>query len=116
MKPLTFKSYITSKWKRLTILIVLYTILLTVFFEDDDFTGLIDLSEKVDDIQKREEGEKVSHRQLVMSLFDKIVDRFNFVVITISSVGYGDVVPKSRRLRLVNAFFIILLIYIVYND
>lgn len=116
MKPFTFKNYVTSKWKRLTILIVLYTILLTVFFENEDFTGLIDLSEKVDDISKREEGEKVSHHELVMSLFDKIVDRFNFVVITISSVGYGDVVPKSRRLRLVNAFFIILLIYIVYND
>ena len=55
MKPLTFKNYVTSKWKRLTILIVLYTILLTVFFENDDFTGLIDLSEKVDDISKKEE-------------------------------------------------------------
>ena len=41
MKPLTFKNYVTSKWKRLTILIVLYTILLTVFFENDDFVKIV---------------------------------------------------------------------------
>ena len=112
-------QYVTSKWKRITILMALYTIILTVFFEDSDFTGLIDLGNKVDKIQKKvgaKDDEEPSHFELVTSLLDRMIERFTFVVITISSVGYGDVVPKTRRLRLVNAFFIMVLIYVLYND
>ena len=112
------KHYITSKWKRITILIILYTIVLTVFFDDSDFTGILAIDNTVNEIKETTEGEKPqpSHRQLVASLLDMIIERFTFVVITISSVGYGDVVPKSRRLRLVNSFFILLFVYVIYND
>ena len=117
MKPY-LTSYVTSKWKRITILIALYTIVLTVFFDNSDFTGLIDIENKVEKLQKEVEGgdKEPSRLEIVNSLLDTLIERFTFVVITISSVGYGDVVPKSRRLRLVNSFFIILLIYVVYND
>lgn len=118
MKPY-LTSYVTSKWKRITILIALYTIVLTVFFDNSDFTGLIDLESKVEKLQKEVEGGKdkqPSRLEIVNSLLDTLIERFTFVVITISSVGYGDVVPKSRRLRLVNSFFIIVLIYVLYND
>jgi len=113
------KSFVTSKWKRITVLIALYTILLTVFFDNSDFTGLIELEEKVDKIKKDVEGKgkkETTELELVVSLLDVLIERFTFVVITISSVGYGDVVPKSRRLRLVNSFFILVLIYVLYND
>ena len=118
MKPY-LTSYVTSKWKRITILIALYTIVLTVFFDNSDFTGLIDIDNKVEKLQKEVEGGKdkePSRLEIVNSLLDTLIERFTFVVITISSVGYGDVVPKSRRLRLVNSFFIIVLIYVLYND
>ena len=113
------KSFVTSKWKRITVLIALYTILLTVFFDNSDFTGLIELEEKVDNIKKDVAGKgqkETTELELVVSLLDVLIERFTFVVITISSVGYGDVVPKSRRLRLVNSFFILVLIYVLYND
>jgi hypothetical protein len=113
------KSFVTSKWKRITVLIALYTILLTVFFDNSDFTGLIELEEKVDKIKNDVDGKgqkETTELELVVSLLDVLIERFTFVVITISSVGYGDVVPKSRRLRLVNSFFILVLIYVLYND
>lgn len=112
------RHYITSKWKRITVLIILYTIVLTVFFDDSDFTGLLAIDNTVNEIKETAEGEKPkpSHTQLVVSLLDMLIERFTFVVITISSVGYGDVVPKSRRLRLINSFFILLFVYVIYND
>ena len=111
--------YVTSKWKRISVLIVLYTIILTVFFDNTDFTGLIDIEQKVGKIQKKvgaEDDGTISHYELVTSFLDTLIERFTFVVITISSVGYGDVVPKTRRLRLINSFFILVLIYVLYND
>jgi len=112
-------DYVTSKWKRISVLIILYTIVLTVFFDNSDFTGLIDIEKRVEDIQKKvgaKDDEKPSHYELVTSFLDILIERFTFVVITISSVGYGDVVPKTRRLRLLNSFFILVLIYVLYND
>lgn len=112
-------QYVTSKWKRISVLMVFYTIVLTVFFDNSDFTGLIDIEKKVGKIQKKvgaEDDETPSHYELVTSFLDTLIERFTFVVITISSVGYGDVVPKTRRLRLINSFFILVLIYVLYND
>ena len=58
MKPY-LTSYVTSKWKRITILIALYTIVLTVFFDNSDFTGLIDIENKVEKLQKEVEEVKI---------------------------------------------------------
>jgi len=59
------KSFVTSKWKRITVLIALYTILLTVFFDNSDFTGLIELEEKVDKIKRMlREREKKKQQNL----------------------------------------------------
>jgi hypothetical protein len=112
-------DYVTSKWKRISVLIILYTIVLTVFFDNSDFTGLIDIEKRVEEIQKKvgaKDDGTISHYELVTSFLDILIERFTFVVITISSVGYGDVVPKTRRLRLLNSFFILVLIYVLYND
>ena len=77
------------------------------------------IEQKVEKIQQKigaEDDETNSHYELVTSFLDTLIERFTFVVITISSVGYGDVVPKTRRLRLINSFFILVLIYVLYND
>ena len=42
-------------------------------------------------------------------------ERFYFVLVTTSAVGYGDVIPKSRRLKMVNSVYILILIYIMFE-
>ena len=108
-------SFITSKWRRITVLIIIYTIILTIFFDHNDFTGLLDINDKIDE-QEKDGEDKMFHPKRVLNFIDQLIERFTFVVVTISSVGYGDVVPKSRRLRLLNSFFILLLVYVVNND
>ena len=110
--------YLTSKWRKITILIALYTIILTVFFEDSDFTGIIEIGTTVDKIHKKMNAQhnESSEIELITTLLDKILERFIFVIVTISSVGYGDVVPKTKNLRIVNTLFIIVLIYTVFNS
>ncbi len=46
---------------------------------------------------------------------DIFLDRLSFVLVTVSTVGYGDIVPKRKSLRIINSLVIILLIYITFN-
>lgn len=92
-------------------LITLYTLFL-VQYEDDDFTGLLKIHENINDLKN---NKKESREEKIRSKVDKILDRLSFVLITVSTVGYGDVIPKKRSLRIINSIFIIILIYITFN-
>jgi hypothetical protein len=94
-----------KKTLMLLTLILSYSFLLT-FFSNNEFTGLIDRENKV-------LGKKATlTKKEWMELF---FERFYFVLVTTSAVGYGDVIPKSRRLKMINSVYILILIYIMFE-
>jgi len=40
-------------------------------------------------------------------LFDAFLNRFYFVLITFTTIGYGDITPKSKLARLITCFIIL---------
>ena len=98
---------LVTKKKTLVLLtlILLYSFLLT-FFSNSEFTGLIDIENEV-------LGKKPTLTPNEwMELF---FERFYFVLVTTSAVGYGDVIPKTRRLKMINSVYILILIYIMFE-
>tara|TARA_Y100000768_G_C23934663_1_gene661930 strand:+ start:1005 stop:1304 length:300 start_codon:yes stop_codon:yes gene_type:complete len=53
-----------------------------------------------------------------MTLCQKIFNRFYFSIISVSTIGFGDISPKTKKLRLamiLYSFFIILHIYDLFT-
>ena len=46
------------------------------------------------------------------TFFEKVGNRLYFTLVTLSTVGYGDMIPKTFHLRMYNALFIFLVIFI----
>ena len=46
------------------------------------------------------------------TFFEKVGNRLYFTLVTLSTVGYGDMVPQTFRLRMYNTAFIFLVILI----
>jgi len=44
-----------------------------------------------------------------------IINKLYFTLVTTSTIGYGDVTPKSERLRLLMCLHIILIMYISFS-
>lgn len=104
MKNIT-KIITKKKTLMLLTLILSYSFLLT-FFSNSEFTGLIDRENKV--LGKKPTLTKNEWMELFF-------ERFYFVLVTTSAVGYGDVIPKSRRLKMINSVYILILIYIMFE-
>ena len=108
-----FKKMTNFNKKFITILIIvfIYTLFLTLY-DDNDFTGLLKLEEKIDKIQNKDNK---NIEKEITNYLDIFMDRLSFVLVTLSTVGYGDIVPKKKSLRIINSLVIILLIYITFN-
>jgi len=104
MKHIT-KIVTKKKTMVLLTLILSYSFLLT-FFSNNEFSGLI----KIEDELLGRKPELTTNEW--MGVF---FERFYFVLVTTSAVGYGDVIPKSRRLKMVNSVYILILIYIMFE-
>lgn len=96
-----------NKFYKLLLTIIIFSFIL-MLFPNDEFTGLID-------IEKELKGEKSLDKNIetnnihytIINLFD----RFYFSLITAIGIGYGDIVPKSTRLKILNALFIMTIVY-----
>lgn len=102
-----------KKFIIILIIIFIYTLFLTLY-DDNDFTGLLKLEEKIDKIQNKN-NENINIEKDITNYLDIFMDRLSFVLVTLSTVGYGDIVPKKKSLRIINSLVIILLIYITFN-
>lgn len=47
---------------------------------------------------------------LPSSLFDKFIHLFYFGIVSFTTTGYGDITPKSRRLKIIVALYLLLVI------
>ena len=107
------KLTFNKKFILILIIIFIYTLFLTLY-DDNDFTGLIKLEEKIDKMHNQS-NEYSNIEKDITNYLDIFFDRLSFVLVTISTVGYGDIVPKRKSLRIINSLVIILLIYITFN-
>lgn len=107
------KLTFNKKFILILIIIFIYTLFLTLY-DDNDFTGLIKLEEKIDKMHNQS-NEYSNIEKDITNYLDIFLDRLSFVLVTISTVGYGDIVPKRKSLRIINSLVIILLIYITFN-
>jgi hypothetical protein len=46
----------------------------------------------------------------VMSPFDKFVNMFYFAIATFTTTGYGDISPASTRMKIINVFYMLLVL------
>ena len=96
---------VTNKILLLLTLILSYSLLLT-FFSNSEFSGLLTIEDEI-------LGNKAD---LTISDWSELFfDRFYFVLVTTSAVGYGDVIPKTRRLKLINSVYLLIIIYIMFE-
>jgi hypothetical protein len=98
---------IVTKKKTLMVmtLILVYSYILT-FFPNSEFTGLLTIEDELignDTVLTRPKWSEI------------FFERFYFVLVTTSAVGYGDVIPKSRRLKMINSVYLILIIYVMFE-
>ena len=87
-----------------------YTLFL-MLYDDDDFTGILKLEQKIDDIKNK----RYERRKRIEGLLNRFNERLSFVLTTISTIGYGDIMPKRRILRIINSLFMLSLLYITLN-
>ena len=96
-----------NKFYKLLLTIIIFSFIL-MLFPNDEFTGLID-------IEKELKGEKslanINDTNNIHYTIINLFDRFYFSLITAIGIGYGDIVPKSTRLKLLNALFIMTIVY-----
>jgi len=65
-----------------SVIITLFTVIFT-FYDSNHFYGL----------------EKIEN-----NLYEKIFNRLYFTITTLSSANYGDIVPKSREVKIITMF------------
>ena len=103
------KNVNKQKFKVIFGLMIIFTIILC-FCHDDEFGGLLLLTEKLEQIHKTKPGDKVKELEREIKVgFEKVFERFYYVVVTSTTVGFGDVIAKSIRVRIFTVIYLILL-------
>lgn len=103
-----FKDINKNKLKAALTLVIIFVIALC-FCDDNEFGGLLELTRRIERINKPELGEEETP---VKTWLETLFNRFYFVLVTSTTVGYGDVIPKSLRVRILTLVYLICLFFI----
>jgi len=93
-------------------LMISYSFILT-FFGDKHFIGLPGYKYQ-DNKVRNKNNQPISTIFEVDDIFEYLklyFDRFYFVLVTTSTVGYGTITIISRKLKIINSIYILILLY-----
>jgi len=110
---LLFKAKKMAKFYKLLAIILTFSFILMIF-PNNEFTGLLDIEKKITGNNNDNDKTKRASDNISTHLYyaiNNLFDRFYFSLVTAIGIGYGDIVPKTFRLKLLNSLFIIFVIY-----
>ena len=82
--------------RNIIILTTIITILFTIFgYESKDWNGIEEKNDK--------------------TLLQKLFNRFYFSIISLSTIGFGDISPKTNKLRFIMTIYAIIVIIPIYH-
>ena len=110
---LLFKAKKMAKFYKVLAIILTFSFILMIF-PNNEFTGLLDIEKKITGNNNDNDKTKRASDNISTHLYyaiNNLFYRFYFSLVTAIGIGYGDIVPKTFRLKLLNSLFIIFVIY-----
>jgi hypothetical protein len=98
------------------ILILLSILLFTTvlcFCDDEEFGGLTQIDKKIEDIHSRIKGEQIIPYKNE-SILEVFFNRFYFVTVSTSMLGYGDIYPNSYKTRILTIMYVLFIFFIAF--
>ena len=120
-----FKNINTPKIALVFILIIFFTFLFC-WCDPSEFSGLISIHKLTHnihtnqtiinkDMQENKQQENIQYYLNEDNLLKLIFNRLYFVIISTTTVGFGDIIPISIRSRILTMMYVVLLFIISFS-
>ena len=112
-----------------TVLMILGIILLFTgifcFCTDDEFSGLISVQNNIDEVNDKVQNPSSHHpteKKKCSTLsangkndtFSYVFNRFYYVIVSTTTLGYGDIFPVSTKARCITIIYVLMIFFVSF--